>query len=63
MNKFVNQIKENPIGGIAGGAAGFFGAKKLLKVTRPSLLILATILGAGAGIFIQSNVMKKSATK
>jgi len=60
MNKLVNQIKQNTIGGVVGGALGFYGAKKL-NVSRPSLIILATILGVGAGIYAQSMIMKKSA--
>jgi len=60
MNNLLNQIKSNPVGGLAGGALGFYAAKKFMNVSRPSILILATVLGGAAGIFVQKNVMKKS---
>lgn len=60
MNKIISTIKSNPAGAIVGAAAGFYIAKKYVKVEKPSLLILATVVGVSAGIFIQANVMKKS---
>lgn len=64
----MNTIKEqfgkltsNPIGAIVGGAAFYYGAKKMGKVENNYALIGLTIVGAIVGAMVQSKMSSKGA--
>lgn len=54
---------ENILGALAGGVAGYLGAKKLLKVEKKMYLIGAALVGAVAGAIVQSKLKSKATIK
>lgn len=57
-----SSLKSNPVGLVAGAAAGYFGAKKLGKISNKWALIGLTVVGAIVGATIQGKIKaKKSA--
>lgn len=52
-------LKNNWKGLIVGAAAGYFGAKKLGKVEKKGILIVAAVAGALLGSFAESKIKGK----
>ena len=59
MKEQINKLKNNPLGLIAGGLAGWLLAKKVLKLESN----LWTIVGIGAGAYIGANAQQKFKAK
>jgi hypothetical protein len=60
MNKTISDVKNNPLGAIAGGIAVFYGAKKFAKVSNTYVLLGATILGIIGGAIAQKSIKASS---
>jgi len=56
MKNVVSKVTSNPIGAVAGAAAGFFGAKKLGGIHNMWALAGAAIAGAVGGAYMQSAI-------
>lgn len=63
MKDQVSKITSNPIGAIAGAAAFYFGAKKLMKVENKWALIGLSAVGLIAGAMVQSKLKSKATIK
>jgi len=52
-------VKNNPIGAVIGGVAGFYLAKKFTPVTKTWMLVGIGVVGALAGAYGQSKISAK----
>jgi len=58
------KITNNYIGGVAGGIAGYYAARKLGKVSNKLYLVAAVLAGVVGGAYAQSAIKaKQSAPK
>jgi hypothetical protein len=60
FQKQMTLVTSNPIGAIAGGAAGFYAAKKMGNVTNMWLLAGITVVGVIVGANAQSMMKAKA---
>jgi len=60
LHNLTNAVKNNAIGAVVGGVAGFYVAKKRFNVTHKWHLALATAVGVAVGVFAQGKIAAKS---
>jgi hypothetical protein len=61
MKNQISKITSNPIGSVVGGAAFYYGAKKMGNVSNTWALIAITAVGVYVGAMAQAKLMPKGA--
>jgi F0F1-type ATP synthase assembly protein I len=54
------KAQNNPLGLLVGAGAGFLVAKKLIKTQKTWVLVATSIVGAVAGVLVQSKMKAKA---
>jgi hypothetical protein len=61
MKNQIAKITSNPIGSVVGGAAFYYGAKKMGNVSNTWVLVALTAVGVYVGAMAQGKFMPKGA--
>ena len=59
VNEIIGKAKNNPLGLILGAGAGFLVAKKVVKTEKLLMVIASSLVGAIAGVLVQSKIKAK----